>query len=58
MKRRRNEFGSWERFCATGIVLCLVLILLSACGGGDWEEDDATKSTTPPDCKAQPELCR
>lgn len=45
------------RLAALAWMLALILGLLAACGGGDCD-DDADKSTQPPDCKAHPELCR
>lgn len=37
--------------------LAAVLVLLTACGGGD-PDDDGRAQVGPPDCRAQPELCR
>lgn len=38
--------------------LILLLALLTACGGGDPEPEDGRAFVGPPDCRAQPELCR
>lgn len=36
-------------------ILILAAALLTACGGGDWEDDGA--GLQPVDCKAKPEQC-
>lgn len=37
-------------------LVLLLVSLLTACGGGDYEDDE--KSAGKPDCEARPELCR
>lgn len=37
------------------LILTLAAALLTACGGGDWE--DGEKGLQPVDCKAKPEVC-
>jgi hypothetical protein len=36
----------------------MLLVLLSACGGGDPEEDKPDRTILPVDCEARPEICR
>jgi hypothetical protein len=38
-------------------VVLLTLALLTACGGGDPEEEDKAQ-ISPPICKERPELCK
>ena len=38
------------------IVLAFVL-LLSACGGGDWTEEELRKDADPPNCAINPNSC-
>ena len=45
------------RLAATAWLLFIVLVLLSACGGGDADEDDR-KTINPPDCVTNPEACK
>lgn len=40
-------------------LIAAVAILLTACGGGDYEpEDDAVPPQRPVDCQAAPAVCR
>ena len=51
----------YKRFClrlaAASWLVALVLVLLTACGGGESDEEDH-KDTTPPNCQLNPELCK
>jgi hypothetical protein len=58
----RNPFMSrYTRFClrlaAASWLVALVPVLLTACGGGECDEDDQ-KTQQPVDCKAHPEQCK
>lgn len=39
-------------------LILAVLVALTACGGGDWTEEDLRKDGAPPNCEAQHEGCR
>jgi len=39
------------------ITALLLLSLLTACGGGDWDEEELRKEAPPIDCSASPQTC-
>lgn len=41
----------------TRLALLTLALLLTACGGGD-QEDDSKTTPQPPDCSAQPSPCK
>jgi hypothetical protein len=45
------------RMAAAAWLLAIVLFLLSACGGGDADEDEH-KTIQPPNCISNPEQCK
>lgn len=50
----------WARYVAIVALATLCSVLLSGCGGGDWEEDapqDPPPNTQPVDCTAMPARC-
>lgn len=38
-------------------IIMVLSLMLMACGGGDWENEELNKGTNPVDCKAEPQQC-
>lgn len=56
MRRAIPEHG-WTLRLLSAMWLVALALVLSACGGGESEED-AHKDTNPPACQQHPELCK
>lgn len=51
---------AWARYVAIVVLATLCSVMLSGCGGGDWEDDapqEPPPNTQPVDCVATPARC-